>query len=611
MTVLRAERASASMLGLGLGFAFNCKGDTASRLSAYGSVRMDSATLPVESEEGHTGSRASLRRSSSTDEGLGGSIYPPQPAVRRPDTDIRTAAGRPATVYAMDRISEVPSPSFLDPTYAMSNSLHPGSTIRPTSEYSPTSSFGAQDEPTSPLRQRSQTVGERVTGRELYVHAGTGRQRSASASGSNLNVNVSASAGMGIKRARSPSGATATTYASRPATPPDAHPFPLPSLPGQAPGQTIPSRSKNFQGPNLAGNYPVAPWTGPTPFAGLGFSSASSYSYSYSQPPSQPTPSSSGTNPSIPSSGTAPSPLLDSPPLRTTRLGSAPNATTNMGATTTLPPILSKFTRQPLGFENFSFLGGRGRSASEVTRSEVPKSGGDVVKTALGNEVAKSALGNEIGKNVLGNEVVEVPARPARPPSLSLRDDVPEGPRLAHSSSSSSTGSTGLGLRRKRSSPIVHSLERKSSNPGSLASTRRKGSDAGIPTIHRTDSSNGSQRTAGTQQPTPTSPTPGALLTIKQRRETSFPTTPRSFSHEDSPTRVAELPGFVLDGSLLMPLKSPAPSTRKAHLPIGPKSVPVVPTRSEPVAVAVPVVPTPDSHLHLRPLSPFRSGGED
>ncbi|KAH7337593.1 hypothetical protein B0J17DRAFT_431967 [Rhizoctonia solani] len=240
-----------------------------------------------------------------------------------------------------------------------------------------------------------------------------------------------------------------------------------------------------------------------------------------------------------------------------------------MGATTTLPPILSKLTRPPLGFENFSFLGNRGRSGSS---SATPSANGSTT------------------------EVAEIPTRPARPPSLNLRDDPPEAPRLVHSNSGSSTGSAGFGLRRKRSSPAAHGHERKGSGSGSLASTRRKGSDAGIisiPTIHRADSSAGSHRTAGTQQPTPTSPTP-ALLTLKQRRETVFPTTPRSFSHEDSPARgVPELPGFIVDGNSLMPLKSPAPSTRKAHLPIGPKSVPVVPTRSEPTPVTVPVMPTP------------------
>ncbi|KAF8752345.1 hypothetical protein RHS01_07920 [Rhizoctonia solani] len=589
MTVLRAERASASVLGLG----FSLKGEVLVALGGGGGEEERDDVVVSPSSSVSSAPRAGLRRSTSTEEGLGGSLYPPPP-VRRPNTDISIGSGRPATVYAMDRISEVPSPSFLDPTNALSPGA--GGSGRPTSTYSrshspsssfpPTGSFfiDEDEEPTSPPRQR---------------------QRSVSVSASNANSNSNSA--MAIRRARSPSGATAMTYASRPVTPPDAHPLPLPSLPGPglagtAPGVTIPGRTKNLQGPNMAGNYSVASSgagsTG-TWSASLGFSSASGFgSYSFSPQPasstsSQPTPSSSGatqpptslfgshtalssgTTQPTPSTGSGSSSSLDSPPPRTTRLGSAPNATTtntNMVATTAFPPILSKFTRQPLGFENFSFLGGRGRSASEVTRG--------------GAEIAKSAT------------------RPARPPSLCLRDDPPEPVRLAHSSSSSSTGSTGLGLRRKRSSPAVHTLERKASNPGSLASsTRRKGSDAGIPTIHRTDSSNSSHRTAGTQQPTPTSPTPaGALLTIKQRRETLFPTTPRSFSHEESsssspppPARgVPELPGYVLDGSLLMPLKSPAPSTRKAHLPIGPKSVPVVPSRSEPVpAVAVPVIPTP------------------
>ncbi|QRW25941.1 hypothetical protein RhiXN_11018 [Rhizoctonia solani] len=595
MTVLRAERASASVLGLG----FSLKGEVTALEGEEREERDDVVVSPSSSVS--SAPRAGLRRSTSTEEGLGGSLYPPPP-VRRPNTDMSIGSGRPATLYAMDRISEVPSPSFLDPTNALSPGA--GGSGRPTSTYSrshspsssfpPTGSFfiDEDEEPTSPPRQRSKTVGDRVTGRELYVHAGAGRQRSVSVSASNANSNSNSA--MAIRRARSPSGATAMTYASRPVTPPD---FLGPGLAGTAPGATIPGRTKNLQGPNMAGNYSVASSgagsTG-TWSASLGFSSASGFgSYSFSPQPasstsSQPTPSSSGATqpPSLfgshtalssgttqptPSTGSGSSSSLDSPPPRTTRLGSAPNATTtntNMVATTAFPPILSKFTRQPLGFENFSFLGGRGRSASEVTRG--------------GAEIAKSASNSAASSSEV---VVEIPARPARPPSLCLRDDPPEPVRLAHSSSSSSTGSTGLGLRRKRSSPAIHTLERKASNPGSLASsTRRKGSDAGIPTIHRTDSSNSSHRTAGTQQPTPTSPTPaGALLTIKQRRETLFPTTPRSFSHEESSS-----------SSPPPPARSPAPSTRKAHLPIGPKSVPVVPSRSEPVpAVTVPVIPTP------------------
>ncbi|CAE6429899.1 unnamed protein product [Rhizoctonia solani] len=526
MTVLRAERASASMLGLG----FTLR-ESVNRLSAFGSVRMDSATLPVEMED-----KPTLRRSTSTDEGLStASLYPPPPA-RRPETEASPA--RPATVYAIHRISEVPSPLGPDP----GTSFLPAT--RPSSEYAPSlfppvgSSFLPGCEPSSPLRQRSHTLtapGERTTGRELYTTAG--RQRSASATSPSPNPIPN------IKRSRSPSGATATTYASRPATPPDAYPLP------------VPTRTKNLTAIHSASGASLVPLSGNT---ATGPASTSTGSSQFA--------SSSSTTLFPPSSGTSPS--LDSPPHRSTRLASAPA----MGVTTTtLPPILSKLTRQPLGFENFSFLGNRGRSGSS---SATPSANGSTT------------------------EVAEIPTRPARPPSLNLRDDpLPEAPRLVHSNSGSSTGSAGFGLRRKRSSPAVHGHERKGSSSGSLASTRRKGSDAGIisiPTIHRADSSAGSHRTAGTQQPTPTSPTP-ALLTLKQRRETVFPTTPRSFSHEDSPARtVPELLGFVVDGNALMPLKSPAPSTRKAHLPIGPKSVPVVPTRSEPTpVVTVPVIPTP------------------
>ncbi|CUA67223.1 Nascent polypeptide-associated complex subunit alpha, muscle-specific form [Rhizoctonia solani] len=490
MTVLRAERASASMLG------FTLRVESA-RLSAFGSVRMDSATLPVEEPP----------RLEQSTEGLSSGLYPPRP-VDRPETEASPA--RPATVYAIHRISEVPSPlvgSFLDPTTGGSF-LPP---VRPSSEYSPNLDIPSSSFPpagaSSPLRQRSQTItGERVTGRELYKDAG--RQRSASATSPI------------IERSRSPLRATAATQLSRPGTP-DAH-------------MPIPTRSRNLSGStnSVNGVYTHLATAGPS----AGFSSASSQLASSSH---------------LPSSGTISS--FDSPLFRSTRLASAPNIPV-MGGTA---PILSKLTRPPLGFENFSFLTGRGRSGTTTSSS------------------------SEIGE-------APPPARPARPPSLNLRDDPIDAPRLTHSNSGSSIGSVGLGLRRKRSSPAVYGHERK----GSGASIPRKGSDAGIvPAIHRTDSSSGSHRTAGTQQPTPTSPTP-ALLTLKQRRETVFPTTPRSV--EDSPTGrcASDLPGFIVDGNSLMPLKSPAPSTRKAHLPIGPKSVPIVPTRSEPTPVTVPLLPT-------------------
>lgn len=87
-----------------------------------------------------------------------------------------------------------------------------------------------------------------------------------------------------------------------------------------------------------------------------------------------------------------------------------------------------------------------------------------------------------------------------------------------------------------------------------------------------------------------------------------------------------DFPGFVLDGSLLMPLKSPAPpasvstaaagpsggagGTRKAHLPIGPKLTAPTPARSETLpTVASSALPahTPAPTSSAAPKSTSRS----
>lgn len=714
VTVLRAERASAAMLGLGFGLTLRPSDSAEHHYNASGFARQDSATLP---REGPYMSRASVVNgrlspapgatglspipgSSSTGPSMSAGLAegsplapsasgaaalspaPPSsavasapvssagkgksPALRRSiSTDEGLAKSsrsgntyaRPETIYApqsgIHRISEIPSTPHT-----------PGSELRP--QESPVSASPRR----SPTRHRSKTLaspgeerrspslasGRELTGREMYVNLGresplTGsRQRALTV---DANPRAHQPSGSGIRRSRSPSGATtATTHPSRPITPPDAHPFPVQRVPKAGAG-------------NMSTQAQVADLAIQT---GVLVESV--------QAPVIPAPAPSPTSPTCLAYLESPAPPSVQP-VRTMRLQSAPQMS-SMGVSASpvsvpapnLPPapvpvgssapgpgpatLLSKFARSQMSFENFSFLGSRSRSVSDTTVAPPPmqRERGWTVGTS---PLSPIAADGEASPSASSGASPSVPVRPARRPSLTLRDDPPivavgssvvvdahdYRPRLAHSNSGSSTGSgfalgragstsargSGARLRRKRSSPrqggtkVLPDARDRSGSESAINSSaghyRTRSTNA--PGLQRTGStagSSGSHRTAGTQQPTPTStgssPTPATpALALKQRRETMFPSTPRSFSHEstlDSPGisggrggPVPDFPGFVLDGSLLMPLKSPAPppsgsatvagpsggsgGARKAHLPIGPKlSAPTL-TRSETLPV--------------------------
>ncbi|KAG8775203.1 hypothetical protein FRC12_001614 [Ceratobasidium sp. 428] len=294
------------------------------------------------------------------------------------------------------------------------------------------------------------------------------------------------------------------------------------------------------------------------------------------------------------------------------------------------PSKLSKFARSQ--FDGFSFLGTRGRSVSEtssagwapVQQRERGWTVGAPLSPIAGDGESSPGPGPPSGGS-------GVPVRPARPPSLTLKLDPPSSsplasgsnvgdeqprPALGRGNSGSSTGSHGLvrvgsrRLRRKRSSPRQGGSKILVSD-GVLLERSTSTSVAGGSHGRSPSNSTGAQQ----QQPTPTSsnnsPLTSAGLALKQRRETVFPSTPRSFSNEsvlgggggsvtaESPlglgrSAAPDFPGFVLDGSLLMPQKSPAPSmARKAHLPIGPRlTAPAAPAVAG-TGVSIPVGPTP------------------
>ncbi|QRW13514.1 Nascent polypeptide-associated complex subunit alpha, muscle-specific form [Ceratobasidium sp. AG-Ba] len=519
VTILRAERASATVYGLGFGLTL--RPTDAAQMT--GLARQDSATLPREGPytmpglspmppnglspvpgSSSTGpsdapsppsskGKSPLRRSMSTDEGLARATY----SQYVPAEDM---AG----------IVEVPTSPF------------PASPSRP-------------DEPTSPMRVRSKTLTERRDrDQDQAGSSHMSRQRSATVdlaphigvvSGSHAAPGSSSN----IRRARSPSGATTLTHPSRPVTPPDSFPPELVGLVGMM--------GRKGSGAGMTTQAQVAGLALQTGTLGL----------SYLDPPSP----------------------SDSPRVRTMRLQSAPNP-----APTPAPApasMLSKFARSQ--FEGFSFS--RGRSVSETSAAALP-----IQQRERGWTVGAPPL-SPIAGEVEVSPPAGVPVRPARPPSLTLKLDEPapvvtvEDPKPAlrrgNSGSSAGSGLARVGsrrLRRKRSSPRQGGT--KVLPPDGL---ERKASLAGS---HGRSSSSGT----GTQQPTPTSSNSSPLpsgLALKQRRETVFPTTPRSFSNESfgehTTARSGDFPGFVLDGSLLMPLKSPAvvSSGRKAHLPIGPR----------------------------------------
>ncbi|KAG9085063.1 hypothetical protein FRC06_003750 [Ceratobasidium sp. 370] len=528
-----------------------------------------------------------LRRSVSTDEGL---------AKARPGTIYARPGAEAYALYVMDGIVEgdVPFP--------------PSGAQEKGKEKEDVQDKGKQKEdvqaPSSPLRTRSKTLAEcgprqrsatvdigfgtspRTSGSGVASgsRVGSGQVHVHSVSGSNIHpfasstggsyaatAHVNAYAGPNIRRARSPSGATTITHPSRPITPPDAFP---PDPIGKGLGVGMSTQAQ---------------------VAGLALQSGS-LGLSYFDPPS-------------------PLPVTESPRIRTMRLQSAPNASgPSLSSTAAASSKLSKFARSQL--DSFSFLGTRGRSVSDTSSTTLP-----IQQRERGWTVGAPPLSPIAGEGE-STPSPGPPVRPARPPSLTLQLDPPapssfgsvatgEEPRpLGRGNSGSSTGS-GLArvgsrrLRRKRSSPrqggarvlVSDGLERKTSVSGS----------------HR----HASSTSTGTQQPTPTSsnnsPLTSAGLALKQRRETVFPTTPRSFSNEsmlESSHRSAapEFSGFVLDGSLLMPQKSPVVSAaRKAHLPIGPRLV-GVPTPAAPAVAGTGVsIPAPTPGPSVVPTKPTRS----
>ncbi|QRV84928.1 Nascent polypeptide-associated complex subunit alpha, muscle-specific form [Ceratobasidium sp. AG-Ba] len=522
VTILRAERASATVYGLGFGLTL--RPTDAAQMT--GLARQDSATLPREGPytmpglspmppnglspvpgSSSTGpsdapsppsskGKSPLRRSMSTDEGLARATY----SQYVPAEDM---AG----------IVEVPTSPF------------PASPSRP-------------DEPTSPMRVRSKTLTERRDrDQDQAGSSHMSRQRSATVdlaphigvvSGSHAAPGSSSN----IRRARSPSGATTLTHPSRPVTPPDSFPPELVGLVGMM--------GRKGSGAGMTTQAQVAGLALQTGTLGL----------SYLDPPSP----------------------SDSPRVRTMRLQTS---------------MLSKFARSQ--FEGFSFS--RGRSVSETSAAALP-----IQQRERGWTVGAPPL-SPIAGEVEVSPPAGVPVRPARPPSLTLKLDEPapvvtvEDPKPAlrrgNSGSSAGSGLARVGsrrLRRKRSSPRQGGT--KVLPPDGL---ERKASLAGS---HGRSSSSGT----GTQQPTPTSSNSSPLpsgLALKQRRETVFPTTPRSFSNESfgehTTARSGDFPGFVLDGSAFThrprvnaPTPAPAPTAAPAaSVPVSVPGPSVKPSRSK------------------------------
>ncbi|KAG8744539.1 hypothetical protein FRC10_009991 [Ceratobasidium sp. 414] len=600
VTILRAERASA------VGFGLTLRPTDLGQLAGF--ARQDSATLPREGPY----TRLSVLAPAVSGDGLP-AVPPVQPTASVPiptpapstsvspassskplsnspilrrsmSTDEGLAKARPGTIYARPGTE----------TYTMfMDGIVEGDVPFPPSDEQEKEDGSAQDKGKgrehSPMRVRSKTLAEcgprqrsatvdagtspRTSGVASGSHVGFGQVHMHTASGSNIHLFASSSAsssatahvsahagpnpnshGPNIRRARSPSGATTITHPSRPITPPDAFSS---DLVGKGLGTGMSTQAQ---------------------VAGLALQSGNLGLSSYFDPPS-------------------PLPGTESPRVRTMRLQSAPNAS-NSGSSSTAK--LSKFARSQL--DSFNFLGTRGRSVSDTSAAALP-----IQQRERGWTVGAPPL-SPIAGDGESTPSPGPPVRPARPPSLTLQLDPPvpsfvpvattgEEPRAAlgrgNSGSSTGSGMVRVGsrrLRRKRSSPrqggakvlVSDGLERKASVTGSHGH---------VPST-----------SAGAQQPTPTSsgnsPLTSAGLALKQRRETVFPTTPRSFSNESvlEPSHRSAAPefsGFVLDGSLLMPQKSPVVGVsagRKAHLPIGPRltSVPAPAVAGPSVSIAAP-----------------------
>ncbi|KAF8607345.1 hypothetical protein BDV93DRAFT_520215 [Ceratobasidium sp. AG-I] len=714
VTVLRAERASAAMYGIGFGLTLRPSDSVEQYYNAGAFARQDSATLP---REGPYMTRASVVNgrlsptpgpsglspvpgSSSTGPSMSAGLSEGSPLAAPPVNGAAALSPAPSSSVALAPSAPASSTAttadkgkspVLRRSISTDEGLAKSSRSRPETIYAPQSGIhriseipstprtpAPQESPSSaspmrsPTRHRAKTLaspgeerrspslasGRELTGREIYMSVGResplsgSRQRALTVDG-NPRAHQASTPGSGIRRSRSPSAATTTTtHPSRPVTPPDAHPLPLP-VPVQRTLKTG-NMSTQAQVADLAiqtGGLPVLvepDITAPAP------SPTSPVRLSYLESPQPPVRTMRlQSAPQISSVSPAPGPALSLPgpsipaPVPTATGSSAPGPAS----------LLSKFARSQMSFEGFSFLGGRSRSVSDTTVVQPPmqrERGWTVASSPLSPIAADGEASPSASSGV--SPGMGIPVRPARRPSLTLTDDPPVvavgpttvvdthdyRPRLAHSHSGSSTGSgyplgragstsargSGARLRRKRSSPrqggtkVLPEARDRSGSESAVNSSNghyRTWSTNG-PGLQRTGSttnSSSSHRATGTQQPTPTStgtsPAPATpALALKQRRETMFPSTPRSFSHEstlDSPGfsgarggPVPDFPGFVLDGSLLMPMKSPTPvpvasgsgpaassggsagTSRKAHLPIGPKLT-ATPARSETLPV--------------------------
>ncbi|KAG9084793.1 hypothetical protein FRC07_013551, partial [Ceratobasidium sp. 392] len=307
VTILRAERASAAVYGLGFGLTLRAP-------PPLELARQDSATLP---REGPYSSRLSVVNVPATN-GAGPSGLSPIPASC-PGSTGPSSDGGPSPVPALvASTSTSPSSKGKSPILRRSMSTDEGlakarpETIyaRPGTEtytlYVPAEDMleiveaDREKEASSPVRVRSKTLVER----------GPMRQRSATdvsprtATHPVTNPQPSGQVHMGsIRRARSPSAATTATQPSRPITPPDTFPA-------------------EFVGKGLGAGMSTQ-----AQIAGLAFQSGS-LGLSFVDPPQS-----------------------ESPRVRTMRLQSAPNAScsgsgpSSSQAAPPPPSKLSKFAR--------------------------------------------------------------------------------------------------------------------------------------------------------------------------------------------------------------------------------------------------------------------------
>ncbi|KAG8691852.1 hypothetical protein FRC09_011512, partial [Ceratobasidium sp. 395] len=432
VTILRAERASAAVYGIGFGLTLRAP-------PPLELARQDSATLP---REGPYSSRLSVVNPFGTTSGAGPSGLSPIPASCAGSSAGPSSEGGPSPVPALTAsASASPSASSKgkSPLLRRSMSTDEGlAKARPETIYArpgtetytlyvpPEDMIGIveadtqgqplgrvqtkETEPSSPVRVRSKTLTERGPRQrsatvDVSPRAAAHTIPHASGSGS---VSGSGVTHMGagqvhhalsysnlgsIRRARSPSAATTATQPSRPVTPPDSFPAELVGLVGKGIGAGMSTQAQ---------------------IAGLAFQSGS-LGLSFADP-------------LLPANDS-------SPRVRTMRLQSAPTVSnpppTTQAPAPPPPSKLSKFARSQ--FDGFSFLGTRGRSVSEtssagwapVQQRERGWTVGAPLSPIAGD--GESSPGPPSGGS-------GVPVRPARPPSLTLKLDPPSSSPLASGS---------------------------------------------------------------------------------------------------------------------------------------------------------------------------------